>query len=148
MHKVSYASLQAGQRFVGPGRTLTETDHGIFMMLVGDWGSLHSDAEYAKTTPFGQRLMHGGFGVALALGMQAHLLDFEEPVIGALGLKDWGFKNPLFIGDTVHVEIEILGKRITSKADRCIVERQIRLMKQGGIVVQEGRADVMLKAPS
>ena len=37
MHKVSYASLEAGQRFVGPGRTLTETDHGIFMMLVGDW---------------------------------------------------------------------------------------------------------------
>jgi acyl dehydratase len=54
----------------------------------------------------------------------------------------------LFIGDTVHVEIEILGKRITSKADRCIVERQIRLLKQGGVVVQEGRADVMLKAPS
>jgi acyl dehydratase len=148
MHKVSYASLQAGQRFVGPGRTLTETDHGIFMMLVGDWGPLHSDAEYAKTTPFGQRLMHGGLGVALALGMQAHLLDFEEPVICALGLKDWAFKNPLFIGDTVHVEIEILGKRITSKADRCIVERQIRLLKQGGVVVQEGRADVMLKAPS
>ena len=114
MHKVSYASLQAGQRFVGPGRTLTETDHGMFMMLVGDWGALHSDAEYAKTTQFGQRLMHGGFGVALALGMQARLLDFEEPVVGALGLKDWAFKNPLFIGDTVHTEIEILGKRVTS----------------------------------
>lgn len=92
MHKVSYASLEAGQRFVGPGRTLTETDHGIFMMLVGDWGALHSDAEYAKTTRFGQRLMHGGFGVALALGMQAHLLDFDEPVIGALELKDWTFE--------------------------------------------------------
>ena len=148
MHKVSYASLEAGQRFVGPGRTLTETDHGIFMMLVGDWGALHSDAEYAKTTRFGQRLMHGGFGVALALGMQAHLLDFDEPVIGALGLKDWTFKNPLFIGDTVHAEIEILGKRVTSKGDRYIVERQIRLVKQGDVVVQEGQSDVMLQAPT
>jgi acyl dehydratase len=148
MHKVSFASLQAGQKFVGPRRTLTETDHGLFMMLVGDWGALHSDAEYAKTTRFGQRLMHGGFGVALALGMQAHLLDFEEPVIGALGLKDWGFKNPMFIGDTVHVEIEILGKRTTSKGDRHIVERRIRLLKQGDVVVQEGQADVMLQAAS
>jgi acyl dehydratase len=148
MHKVSYASLEAGQRFVGPGRTLTETDHCIFMMLVGDWGELHSNAEYAKTTRFGQRLMHGGFGVALALGMQAHLLDFEEPVIGALGLKDWTFKSPMFIGDTVHVEIEILGKRITSRGDSYIVERQIRLLKQGDVVVQEGRSDVMLKAPT
>ena len=92
--------------------------------------------------------MHGGFGVALALGMQAHLLDFDEPVIGALGLKDWTFKNPLFIGDTVHAEIEILGKRVTSKGDRYIVERRIRLVKQGDVVVQEGQSDVMLQAPT
>lgn len=148
MHKVSYSRLEAGQRYVGPSRTLTETDHGTFMMLVGDWSALHSDAEYAKTTRFGQRLMHGGFGVALALGMQAQLLDYEEPVIGALGLKDWTFKTPLFIGDTVHVEIEILGKRVTSRGDSYIVERRIRLVKQGNVIVQEGQADVMLKAPS
>jgi acyl dehydratase len=148
MHKTSYQALEAGQCYVGPGRTLTETDHGIFMMLVGDWAPLHSDAEYAKSTRFGQRLMHGGFGVALALGMQAHLLDYEEPVIGALGLKEWTFKNPLFIGDTVHVEIEILGKRTTSRGDSHIVERKIRLVKQGDVVVQEGRSDVMLKALS
>ena len=148
MHKVSFASLEKGQRFVSPRRTLTETDHGIFMMLVGDWGALHADAEYAKTTQFGQRLMHGGFGIALAMGMQAHLLDFEEPVVGALGLKDWSFRNPLFIGDTVHTEIEILGKRITSKGDRYIVERRIRLVKQTDVVVQEGQADVMLRASS
>ena len=146
MHKVSYASLEKGQRFVSSRRTLTETDHGIFMMLVGDWGALHANAEYAKGTKFGQRLMHGGFGVALAMGMQAHLLDFEEPVVGELGLKEWQFKTPLFIGDTVHTEIEILGKRVTSKGDRFIVERRIRLVKQGDVVVQEGQANVMLQA--
>lgn len=148
MHKVSFSGLEAGQRYVGPSRTLTETDHGIFMMLVGDWSALHSDAEYAKTTRFGQQLMHGGFGVALALGMQAQLLDYDEPVIGALGLKDWTFKAPLFIGDTVHVEIEILGKRVTSRGDSYIIERRIRLIKQSNVIVQEGQADVMLKAPS
>ncbi len=143
--KVSYATLASGRRFVGPGRTLTETDHGLFMMLVGDWHPIHADEVYAKTTPFGRRLMHGSLGVALALGMQASLTEFEEPIVGALGLDAWKFNAPLFIGDTVHVEVEILGKRPTSRGDRGIVQRHIRLVNQSGTVVQDGRADVMLQ---
>ena len=58
--------------------------------------------------------MHGGFGIALAMGMQAHLLDFEEPVVGALGLELGAFGTPY--RRHVHTEIEILGKRITTRA--------------------------------
>jgi acyl dehydratase len=143
--KISFATAASGQRFVGPGRTLTETDHGLFMMLVGDWHPIHADEVYAKSMPFGRRVMHGSFGVALALGMQASLTEFADPIVGALGLESWKFAAPLFIGDTVHVEVEILGKRQTSRGDRGIVQRQIRLVNQSGAVVQEGRADVMLQ---
>ena len=59
--------------------------------------------------------MHGGFGIALAMGMQAHLFDFGSRWL-VISLKDWSFRNPLFIGDTVHTEIEIFGKRITARA--------------------------------
>lgn len=143
--KVSYATLAVGQRFVGLGRTLTESDHGLFMMLVGDWHPIHADEEYAKSTPFGRRVMHGSFGVAVALGMQAALTEFTDAIVGALGLETWKFNAPLFIGDTVHVEVEILGKRVTSRGDRRIVQRQIRLYNQTGAIVQAGRADVMLQ---
>jgi acyl dehydratase len=145
LETVSFASLEPGQTFKGPGRTLTEADHGLFMMLVGDWHPIHADEEYARTTPFGRRVMHGTFGVALAMGMQYALLEFAEPIVGALGLDAWKFKAPLFVGDTVHVEVEILGKRMTSGGDKGIVQRQIRLINQKGQVVQEGRADVMLR---
>jgi acyl dehydratase len=142
---VSFAGLEPGQTFKGPGRTLTETDHGMFMMLVGDWHAIHSDEEYAKTTPFGRRVMHGTFGVALAMGMQHAIMDFTDPIVGALGLDEWKFAEPLFVGDTIHVEVEILGKRVTSRGDRGIVQRRICLINQHGKVVQEGRSDIMLR---
>lgn len=145
MQTVSFASLEPGRTFKGPGRTLTETDHGMFMMLVGDWHPIHADEIYAKTTPFGRRVMHGTFGVALAMGMQHAIMDFTDPIVGALGLAEWTFSAPLFVGDTVHVEVEILGKRVTSRGDRGIVQRRIRLINQHGAAVQNGRADVMLQ---
>jgi acyl dehydratase len=143
--RVAFGDLVAGRRFVGPGRTLTETDHGLFMMLVGDWHPIHADAEYARGTSFGQRVMHGSFGVALAMGMLGGLLEHAEPIIGALGLADWQFRAPLFIGDTVHLEMEVLGTRRTSGGDKGILERQLELIKQDGTVAQAGRSAVMLR---
>jgi len=145
MWTVSYASLEPGQTFRSHGRTLTETDHGLFMMLVGDWHPIHADEVYARSTPAGRRLMHGSLGVALAMGMQASMMDFTDPIVGALGLDGWVFAAPLFIGDTVVTEVEIVGKRLTSKGDRGIVQRTLRLINQDGTVVQHGRADVMLR---
>lgn len=145
MDTVSFASLEPGQTFKGTGRTLTEVDHGMFMMLVGDWHAIHADEEYARTTPLGRRVTHGTLGIALAMGMQYTVMDFTDPIVGALGIDDWKFKAPLFVGDTVHVEVEILGKRVTSSGDKAIVQRKIRLINQTGQIVQEGRSDIMLR---
>lgn len=144
MRTLSYSDFEAGQIFRSPGRTLTEADHTIFMMLSGDWHPIHADEEFSKSSAFGRRVMHGGFGVALTLGMQTRALEYADPVIGVIQLADWRFKSPLFIGDTVHVEVEIVDKRITSKGNRAIVGRKLRLVKQDQVVVQEGRADIML----
>jgi acyl dehydratase len=136
--------LEAGQVFKSPGRTLTEGDHALFMMLCGDWHPIHADEEFAKTSTFGRRVMHGSFGITLALGLQTRALEYSDKIIGAMGLKDWRFCKPLFIGDTVHVEIEIMGKRETSKKGRVIAERALRLIKHDASVIQEGRSDIML----
>jgi acyl dehydratase len=148
METLSYPDLQAGAHFTSSGRTLTEADHGLFMMLVGDWHPIHADAEYARGTKMGQRIMHASFGVALCMGMQTSAFEFADTMIGAVGLTDWRFKAPLFIGDTVHVEIEIVGKRVTSDGQRYIVERILRLVKQDGTIVQEGIAAAMLRLPA
>jgi acyl dehydratase len=140
----TYDTLVVGTKYVSRGRTITEADHGLFMMLAGDWEPIHCDEEYAKTTPLGRRLVHGTYGITLALGsLQAGLLKSHDPLIAALGIKEWSYKGPLFVGDTVHIELEITGKRLTSKGDKYIVERLIRLINQHGVVVQEGRAESM-----
>ena len=147
MVTLGYADIEPGQRFSSVARTLTETDHGLFMMLVGDWHPVHADEDYARGTPLGRRLMHASLGFSLVMGMQAAAVDFADPMVGALGMTDWRFAAPMFIGDTVHVEIEMLRKRITGDGRRYIVERRMGLVKTDGTVLQEGVASVMLRLP-
>ncbi len=137
----TYETLSVGERFVSTGRTITEADHGTFLMLSGNWHPIHCDEEYAKTTPMGRRIASGTLGITLALGgLEANLLHCSDPLIAALGIKEWNYKAPIFIGDTLHIEMEITDKRLTGKGDRYLVERLLRLINQRGTVVQEGKA--------
>jgi acyl dehydratase len=81
--------------------------------------------------------------------MMTGLMDrtglFSGSAIAMLSIKDWQFKAPIFIGDTLHFELEILSKRLTSKGDRGIVGRRFRLINQRGEVTQEGDIDIMLR---
>lgn len=87
MAGLRYDEIEAGQRFTSAGRTLTETDHALFMMLVGDWHAIHADEEYARRTAAGRRLMHASLGLSLAMGLQAQAMAFADPMIGAIGLR-------------------------------------------------------------
>ena len=140
---IAFNDLAVGQTFTSVGRTLTETHLVMFSMLTGDQHPIHSDEVYAKSTRIGRRMFHGSFGIALALGMVGELFTLKEPVIGALGISDWSFKTPLFIGDTVHVELIVEGKRLASDGKRGIITRKLRLIKSDGTVAQEGAAAMM-----
>jgi len=144
---LGFAGIVPGARFRSPGRTLTEADHGLFMMLCGDWHPIHADEEYARTTPAGRRLMHGTLGIALAMGMQTGAVEFADPILGALGLKEWIFRKPLLIGDTVHAEVEFLSCRTTRDGARYVVERRLSLVRHDGEVIQDGIATVLLRMP-
>ena len=141
---VSFAALEIGQRWVGPGRTLTEGDLTMACMISGDWHGIHADAEYAGTTPLGGRIFHGPFAIAIAMGMLANLVEFSDPVLGMLDIRDWNFKKPLFVGDTMHIEMSILDKHTTSGNRRGIVDRAIAIINQNGVTVQEGKSRFML----
>jgi acyl dehydratase len=146
--RLSFSELTPGRRFTSHRRTLTETDHQLFMMLVGDWSPIHADADYARAHKLGQRVLHGGLGIALTLGLQTQALEFADPLLGALGLADWTFKAPLFIGDTVFVEVEILERNITSSGDKYIVRRKLRLLKSDNTLSQEGIAAALMALPA
>lgn len=139
-----YEDFVIGEEVLSAGRTITETDIVMFAGLTGDYNSLHTDAEFAKETPFKERIAHGLLGLAITSGLMTRTGLFDGTVIAFLGV-DWAFKGPIFIGDTIHFSMTIKDKRETSKPDRGIIMRDVALLNQRNEVVQQGTMTLMMK---
>jgi acyl dehydratase len=96
-------------------RTITEMDNVLFTSLTMNPAPLHLDVEYAKTLPYGRPLVNSLFTMALIGGMTVPDLVFRTS-LGNLGYTDVQFPKPVFAGDTLRAETEILDKR-ESKSD-------------------------------
>jgi acyl dehydratase len=140
-----YEDLEVGQVFDTPGRTVTETDLVTFSMLSGDWNAIHSDAEFARGTFYGQRVVHGLFGISMLTGLMDRAGWFSESALALLDIERWKFQGPIFVGDTLRARLEIVSKRVTSSGDRGIVGRRFTLLNQRDEVVQTGDLGMMIK---
>lgn len=145
MTNLYFDDFNAGQVFTSQGRTLTETDLTMFSMLTGDWNPIHNNADYAGDSKFGQRLMHGAFGVGLAIGLMHSLGIFEESAVALLDIRDWQFKEPVFIGDTLHLKLTIIDKSLGTSGNTDRIGRTFELVNQHGRIAHQGRADVLVK---
>ncbi len=102
-----FEEFETGMQIVSVGRTLTESDVVSFAGISGDFTQIHTDAEFSKKTPFGQRVAHGLLGLAITSGLAARTGIFEGTVLAFREINDWKFVKPVFFGDTIHVEIEV-----------------------------------------
>ncbi len=103
-----FDEIEIGQRWVTKGRTITEADVVNFAYLSGDWHSIHTDQEYAAGTTFGQRIAHGFLVLSIATGM---VPAKRETVLALYGLDRVRFTAPVFMGDTVHLQMEAVEKK-------------------------------------
>ena len=117
----------------------------MFSMLTGDWNPVHNDAEFAAKTRFGQRLIHGAFGIGLGLGLMHTLGIFEDSAVALLDVKDWSFVEPVFLGDTLHLKLTILDKSLGKTGNTGRIGRQFELINQHGRAAHRGRADVLVR---
>ncbi len=118
-----YDELEVGERRVFRAITVTESHIFGFAGVTGDHYVLHTDAEWAKTTPFGQRVAHG----LLVLSLGAGLIPLEPGrVVALLGLEEVRFLAPTFIGDTVHPEMEIVSKTERPPGGIVVVDETIK----------------------
>lgn len=138
--KIFYDDIEVGEQFISGGRTITETDIVNFAGLSGDFNPLHIDEEYMKKTLFGKRIAHG----LLILSIQSGLVRPDISVIAFLGISEWNFRKPVFIGDTIHVRLKVIEKRETSKIDRGIIVWKREIYNQKKEIVQEGKTLVMI----
>ena len=140
-----FHELTVGGEFIGDGRTLSEADLSIACMVSGDWHPIHSDERYARERGLPGRLFQGSYGIFIATGMATKLPHFSDEIVGATGIREWTYRAPIFVGDTVHVRSVILNKRITSDGRRAVIERTLSLINQNSAVVQEGIAGTMVR---
>ena len=103
-----FEEFVVGQQIITPGRTITESDIVSFAGLSGDYNQIHTDLEYAGATPFGQRVAHGLLGLAVASGLANRTGILEGTVIAFREINNWKFTSPVFIGDTIRAELNII----------------------------------------
>jgi acyl dehydratase len=104
--------FKVGEKTVSPGRTITEADVVMFAGISGDWTELHTNVEYMKSSPFGQRIAHGMLTLSVASGLALRTRERSSmEVLAFLGLDNVRFIAPVFIGDTIRVESEIVEAR-------------------------------------
>jgi acyl dehydratase len=131
--------IAVGDTSVSRARTITESDLTGFAMFSGDWHPIHTDAEYAAADRrFGQRIAHGALVLSVALG----LVEFWPPAMQAFyGLDRLRFVAPTFIGDTIHVETEVLAIEPRLDGDAVVTYRfDVRDQRNRDLMVSELKA--------
>ena len=96
-----------------PGRTISEADNTWFTLLTMNQHPLHFDANYAAKSEFGARLVNSCLTLSIVVGMSVS--DVSQKAIGNLGWTDIRLTAPVFVGDTIYAESEVLAKRESAK---------------------------------
>jgi acyl dehydratase len=135
-----YEDLYVGLAFRSPGRTITDADLMAFAGLTGDFSELHTSDVYAKNSQFGRKVAHGLLGLSYAHGlMWPRTGELRETAIAFLGIQDWKFVGPIFVGDTIFVHYVLAELRDSkSRPTQAVASFAVELLNQDGMVLQKG----------
>lgn len=137
-----YDEIAIGERFVSRGRTVTESDLVQWCALTGDWYVLHSDAHYAARTRFRERIAPGLLVLAYAAGLG---IPADAPAIVAnYGSDALRFTAPTCIGDTIHLEAEVLEKSDKRPAKDGVVRLAWNVVNQNGAMVMKSDLQILM----
>lgn len=139
-----FEEFEPGQRIVTAGRTITESDIVNFAGLSGDFSQIHTDAESSKGNMFGQRVAHGLLGLSIASGLAVQSGVLEGTVIAFREINEWKFTRPVFIGDTIHVEMEVIEKKEIRRLGGGNVMIVMDVKNQKGETVMKGSWTVIV----
>jgi acyl dehydratase len=126
---LTYEEFELEAVYGSQARTITESDVVAFAGLSGDFNPLHTDAEAAKDSPYGERIAHGMLTVAIATGM-ANMTGLMRGTTIALLEQNIKYVGAVKFGDTIRLKMEVIEKRETSKPDRGIVKLAARVYNQ------------------
>lgn len=141
---LTYDQFEIGARYVSQGRTVNEADVVNFAGLSGDFNPLHTDAEFGKRAPFGERIAHGMLTVSMATGMANWLGIFEGTTLSLME-QVIRYKSVVKFGDTIRLELEVAEKKLTSKSDRGIVRFTTHVLNQRDELIVDGEWVMLMR---
>ena len=147
-HELFFEDIDVGDYMISPGKTITEADVVNFAAYTGDNNLIHTDAEYAKNSLAGQRLVHGLLPMSCSTGLVLRTVYHQAMVKQLVALTDlnWKFHKPVLIGDTIHVRQEVTEKsdpKPESKMGKITLFRTV--YNQRDEAVQSGEFKLLIK---
>ncbi|ELY96165.1 MaoC domain-containing protein dehydratase [Natrialba hulunbeirensis JCM 10989] len=141
-----YEDFEEGQEFESVGRTVTEADFVVHSALSGDWTELHTNKEYAEESSFDGRIAHGPMTFVQATGFVYRTGIVERTAFAFLGMNYMDLPNPVYIGDTLSLEMEVSKKKeVSSRDDAGLVVFDTVMTNQDETVVFEGDMKFLIK---
>jgi acyl dehydratase len=139
-----FEEFEQGVLLTTRSRTVTEADIVAFAGLSGDFNPLHTDEEFAKTTPHGRRIAHGMLTASMASGLAAQAGFFDGTTL-ALVSANTKFVGVVYPGDTIRLEMTVGSKRKDPDEARGLIMLKTRLLNQHNQPVSEGLWTLLLK---
>ncbi len=136
---------EIGKTYKTNGRTIDQSDISLFAGLVGDFSTIHTDEQYARTMPHGTRIAHGPLTSSCAIGLFAQVGLVDGTVIALLNFN-FDMKAVVRGGDTIHALITIDEARVTSKKNSGVVKFGFDVRNQNDETVQLGSMTVLVKS--
>ena len=133
-----FEEFEIGQQIITPGRTITESDIVSFAGLSGDYNQIHTDAEFSSNTPFGKRVAHGLLVLSIASGLAMRTGVLEGTVIAFREINNWKFSLPIYIGDTIHVELKIVETKPFPRLGGGLIIIELSVKNQQNDVTMKG----------
>jgi 3-hydroxybutyryl-CoA dehydratase len=143
---LTFEEFEVGQSITSVGRTVTEADVVAFAALTGDWTRIHTDAVYAAQHLFGQRVAHGLLGLSIAAALAARLGFLEETVLAFREIGEWKFSQPIFLGDTIHMQATVAETKPMRRLGGGLVTLKVQVLNQDEQVVQRGTWGMLVRS--
>ena len=131
-----FDDVEVGQEWESGGRTVTEADIVNYAGISGDFNPIHVDHEFAKTTPFRRPIAHGLLVLTIGSGLGVNCPPMRT--LAFLQVREWNFREPVFIGDTVRLKSRLLEKTLRGRGRRGEMVWYRAVVNQAGKIVQDG----------
>lgn len=139
-----FEEFTVGQTIKTAARTVSEDAIFAFAGLTGDYNQIHTDAEFAKTSPFGRRVAHGLLGLSIATGLIMRTGLLEGTVLAFREIQEWKFVKPIFIGDTIHAVLTVNETKALPRIGGGAIMAQVEVKNQGAEALQRGVLNLLM----